>query len=191
MPFSYFSRLSAPAKRVYLASDAIREVALPNAEMLHPLLPILREALLRDDHRAVSAAAQALALGITKLMRVPEVTVEVLAERPRRKGSELHGLYTVAPGRKPHIKVWMRTAALGKVVAFKTFVRTLLHEVLHHLDYSHYRFRDSFHTQGFYSRESSLVKLLIVESTGLDAAIERRNAVVERPSAGPPSYTRR
>jgi hypothetical protein len=163
VPFSYFARLSAPAKKIYLASDAIRVVALPNPEMLHPLLPILKEALLRDDHRAVSAAAQALALGITKLMRVPEVTVQVLAERPRRKGSELHGLYTVAPGRKPHIKVWMRTAALGKVVAFKTFLRTLLHEVLHHLDYAHYKFRDSFHTQGFYARESSLVKLLIVE----------------------------
>jgi hypothetical protein len=87
--------------------------------------------------------------------------VVVLAERPRRKGSELHGLYTVAPGARPQIKVWMRTAALGRVVAFKTFLRTLLHEVLHHLDYCHYKFRDSFHTAGFYSRESSLVRQLL------------------------------
>ena len=152
---------------MYLASDAIREVALPDAALLHPLLPILREALLKDDHRAVSAAADALVLGITKLMRLPEVDVEVLAERPRRKGSELHGLYTVTPGRKPRIKVWMRTAALGKVVAFKTFLRTLLHEVLHHLDYAHYKFRDSFHTSGFYSRESSLVRQLLGEPTPL------------------------
>ncbi len=172
MPFAYFNRLSATARRVYLASDAIREVTLPNAELLHPILPILREALLKDDHRAVSAAADALVLGITRLMRVPEVTVEVLAERPRRKGSELHGLYTVAPGRKPRIKVWMRTAALGKVVAFKTFLRTLLHEVLHHLDYSHYKFRDSFHTAGFYSRESSLVRQLLGEPKRDSASIE-------------------
>ena len=161
MPFAYFERLSITARRVYLASDAIREVALPNPELLQPLLPLLKEALLKDDHRAVAATAQALVLGITKLMRVPEVTVVVLAARPRRKGSELHGLYTVAPGRKPQIKVWMRTAALGKVVAFKTFLRTLLHEVLHHLDYAHYKFRDSFHTAGFYSRESSLVRQLL------------------------------
>ncbi|MBK5256078.1 MAG: hypothetical protein JJE39_08590 [Vicinamibacteria bacterium] len=166
MPFSYFSRLSPAAKKVYLASDGVKDVALPNAEMLQPLLPVLREALLKDDHRAVAAAADALVLGITKLMRVPEVSVVVLAERPRRKGSELHGLYTVAPGRKAQIKVWMRTAALGKVVAFKTFLRTLLHEVLHHLDYAHYKFRDSFHTQGFYSRESSLVKQLMGEAPG-------------------------
>lgn len=172
MPFAYFNRLSVAAKRVYLASDAIREVALPNAELLHPLLPILKEALLKDDHRAVSVTADALVLGITKLMRVPEVTVEVLADRPRRRGSELHGLYTVAPGRKPRIKVWMRTAALGKVVAFKTFLRTLLHEVLHHLDYAHYKFRDSFHTAGFYSRESSLVRQLLGEAPRPLAPIE-------------------
>jgi hypothetical protein len=172
MPFSYFSRLSVSAKRVYLASDGIREVALPNAQMLQPLLPLLREALLKDDHRAVSAAADALVLGITKLMRVPEVSVVVLAERPRRRGSELHGLYTVAPGRKPQIKVWMRTAALGKVVAFKTFLRTLLHEVLHHLDYSHYKLKDSFHTAGFYSRESSLVRKLMGDMSKATASIE-------------------
>ncbi|HQZ16283.1 MAG TPA: hypothetical protein PLD86_05320 [Vicinamibacteria bacterium] len=172
MPFSYFSRLSVSAKRIYLASDAIKEVALPNAEMLQPLLPLLREALLKDDHRAVSAAADALVLGITKLMRVPEVSVVVLAERPRRRGSELHGLYTVAPGRKPQIKVWMRTAALGKVVAFKTFLRTLLHEVLHHLDYSHFKLRDSFHTAGFYSRESSLVRQLMGDARKPTASIE-------------------
>lgn len=172
MPFSYFDRLSVSAKRIYLASDAIKEVALPNAEMLQPLLPLLREALLKDDHRAVSAAADALVLGITKLMRVPEVSVVVLAERPRRKGSELHGLYTVAPGRKPQINVWMRTAAFGKVVAFKTFLRTLLHEVLHHLDYSHFKLRDSFHTAGFYSRESSLVRQLMGDLRKPTAPIE-------------------
>ena len=172
MPFAYFDRLSITARRVYLASDGIREVALPDAEMLHPLLPVLREALLRDDHHAVAATADALVLGITKLMRVPDVTVVVLAARPRRKGSELHGLYTATPGRKPQIKVWMRTAALGKVVAFKTFLRTLLHEVLHHLDYAHYKFRDSFHTAGFYSRESSLVRQLMGPSEEPLASLE-------------------
>lgn len=172
MAFSYFERLSPSAKRIYLASDAIRQVALPNPDLLRPLLPLLKEALLKEDHRAVAAACDALVLGITKLMRVPEVSVVVLAERPRRKGSELHGLYTVAPGRKPQIKVWMRTAALGRVVAFKTFLRTLLHEVLHHLDYAHYKFKDSFHTQGFYARESSLVKQLTGDGPGPLASIE-------------------
>jgi hypothetical protein len=41
-------------------------------------------------------------------------------------------------------------------VAFKTFLRTLLHEICHHLDYALLHLRDSLHTDGFYKRESSL-----------------------------------
>jgi hypothetical protein len=50
----------------------------------------------------------------------------------------------------------MRTAKRGRVVAFKTFLRTLLHEVCHHLDYTHLQLKESYHTQGFFQRESSL-----------------------------------
>jgi len=42
------------------------------------------------------------------------------------------------------------------VVAFKTNLRTLLHEICHHLDYALLRLADSLHTDGFYKRESSL-----------------------------------
>jgi hypothetical protein len=45
-------------------------------------------------------------------------------------------------------------------VAFKTFLRTLLHELCHHLDYALLNLRDSLHTQGFYQRESSLFAAL-------------------------------
>jgi hypothetical protein len=50
----------------------------------------------------------------------------------------------------------MLTAKRGQVVAFKTFLRTLLHEICHHLDYAYLKLDDSFHTDGFYKRESSL-----------------------------------
>jgi hypothetical protein len=43
-----------------------------------------------------------------------------------------------------------------RVVAFKTFLRTLLHELCHHLDYELLNLPDSFHTEGFYKRLSSL-----------------------------------
>jgi hypothetical protein len=46
------------------------------------------------------------------------------------------------------------------VVAYKSFLRTLLHEVCHHLDYEFYKFPETFHTEGFYSRESSLLHQL-------------------------------
>jgi hypothetical protein len=57
----------------------------------------------------------------------------------------------------------MRTAKQRRVVAFKSFLRTLLHELCHHLDYELYRLPDSFHTEGFYKRESSLFHQLAPE----------------------------
>jgi hypothetical protein len=55
----------------------------------------------------------------------------------------------------------MRTARQRRVVAFRTFLRTLLHELCHHLDYQLLRLPDSFHTEGFYKRESSLFHQLM------------------------------
>jgi hypothetical protein len=40
-------------------------------------------------------------------------------------------------------------------------VRTLLHEICHHLDYEFYNFPETFHTEGFYNRESSLFHQLV------------------------------
>ena len=55
----------------------------------------------------------------------------------------------------------MRTAARKDVVAFKTFLRTLIHELCHHLDYELYKLPETFHTEGFYKRESTLVGALL------------------------------
>src|SRR5262249_13457337 len=61
----------------------------------------------------------------------------------------------------PEIVLWMRTAQRHDVVKPRTFLRTLLHELCHYLDYSHLGLEDSYHTMGFFKRESFLVKALI------------------------------
>jgi hypothetical protein len=57
----------------------------------------------------------------------------------------------------------MRTVRHRRVVAFRTFLRTLLHELCHHLDYVHLGLADSYHTEGFFKRESSLFRQLVPE----------------------------
>ena len=47
------------------------------------------------------------------------------------------------------------------MVAFKSFLRTVVHEFAHHLDYEHYKLPETFHTEGFYRRESSLANALL------------------------------
>ena len=78
------------------------------------------------------------------------VVVKVLSRRPRARDGELHGLYTWEDGQRPVIEVWMRTAEHRRVVAFRTFLRTLLHEVCHHLDYTLLGLTETFHTEGFF-----------------------------------------
>jgi hypothetical protein len=164
MPFAYYNRLSARDRAVYERSDAVASVHLPQAEGLRPQVEELRRALARDDRPGVSATAGTLVLGLTKRLAVSPLGVEVLAVRPSAGWGELHGLYTREERRPPAIQLWMRTARHRRVVAFRTFLRTLLHEVGHHLDYELLRLPDSFHTEGFFKRESSLFRQLVPEA---------------------------
>src|SRR5918912_1433718 len=104
-------------------------------------------------YKNLSRAQQAI---YRKSDAITEVRVQVLAARPHARWGELHGLYTVTRGQRPTIQLWMRTAKQKRVVAFRTYLRTLLHEVGHHVDYALLRLADSFHPEGFYKRESSL-----------------------------------
>ena len=49
------------------------------------------------------------------------------------------------------------------MVKFRTFLRTVVHELCHHFDYELYGFAETFHTQGFYTRESALMRELLGE----------------------------
>jgi hypothetical protein len=161
MPFDYYARLSARNQKIYRASDAVARIQLPRPQLLHPFVDLLREALQDDRRPEVEAAAGRLVHGITEMLEVGPSMVQVLAARPSSRYGELHGLYTNEPPRTPRIQVWMRTARHRRVVAFRTFLRTLLHETGHHLDYTYLKLADSFHTEGFFKRESSLFYQLV------------------------------
>lgn len=163
MRFPYFERLSAKDKRIYLRSDEIRSVKVPDAGALQPLVEDLRQALEAGRRVRATKAANALVLALCKQLGAPKVRVRIRETRPSWEGGELHGLYTFAleAGEVPEIEVWMRTVAKGQIVRFRTFMRTLLHEVCHHLDATIFDMKESFHTHGFFARESSLVKQLV------------------------------
>lgn len=160
MPFPYYKRLSRRDKAIYRQSAAIPRVELPEPARLRPLASRVEVALEADDREAVERACQRLVAAVTKTLGCEPVLVHVLAVRPRNAAYELHGLYVREPGVPAVIRVWMRTARRSDVVKYRTFLRTLLHEVCHHLDYVHFELADSFHTEGFFQRESSLMRQL-------------------------------
>lgn len=179
MVFSYYNRLSAGQKRTYRKSDDIGSVALPAAEELQSLVGKLSAALDQQDRAQVEDLCRRITAGMTARLALPPVGVRVLAVRPSASWGELHGLYEPAEGRAAAvITLWMRTAKHRRVVAFRSFLRTLLHEFCHHLDYELYRLPDSFHTEGFYKRESSLFHQL---TGGMVSVVGRRR---ETPKSG-------
>ncbi|MBI2087973.1 MAG: hypothetical protein HYT78_04420 [Deltaproteobacteria bacterium] len=162
MAFAYYSRLTQTEKRIYRKSDEISSVPVPAYPVLGRAVEELERALATGNRPLTRLTSQKFISLLAKILKVPPVQVEVMAVRPSRRWGELHGLYT--PGRASAvatITVWMRTAQRRQVVAFRTFLRTLIHELCHHLDYELFRLPESFHTEGFYKRESSLVHQLM------------------------------
>ena len=160
-PFAYYRKLSPRQKATYRRSDAIDRIELPDAGALAPLVDSIRRELAAEDRRALEQAVRGLVAGIHGRLGAPPVDVIVRAVRPSADWGELHGLYTSDPrAKRARIEVWMRTAKHERPVAFRTFLRTVLHECCHHLDFEVLKLPDSFHTEGFFKRESSLVRQL-------------------------------
>jgi len=160
--YAYYADLKPRDKATYRRSDETLRLTLPNRAAFPPLVAALRASLESAERRRVERSARDLADAIAAAFDVSPVTVKVLSRRPSTTGSELHGLYEPADRRaRAVIRVWMRTSQHKRVVAFRTFVRTLLHELCHHLDYELLKLDDSFHTEGFFKRESSLFKQLV------------------------------
>jgi hypothetical protein len=179
MPYAYYRRLRPWQQHIYRRSDEIVAIPVPAAdEFTHVALGI-GQALASGDPQVTTRASHELLRRICARLGVAAPGVTVLAERPAGHWGELHGLYNPgdAGGR---ITVWMRTARRGQIVAFRTFLRTLLHELCHHLDYALLRLEYSFHTAGFYKRESSLYRQLMPQLP------PTRRRAPSRPSASPP-----
>lgn len=162
MPFGYYHQLNAKAKRIYRASDKVSVFLLPNVVVVRPVVQKIFDALQAGSHLRTQKWAQRLLNMLTSQLHIRPIRLELLDIRPSNPRMELYGLYYPAEGRRiPRMQLWMRTAKRHQVVAFRTFLRTLLHELCHHLDYDCLGLKDSFHTQGFYQRESSLASQVL------------------------------
>lgn len=156
---SFRHRLTPAQQREYDRSNQVGAIPVRATPRLARAVALLEWALGQGDRPRVQRVAQVICDELCAALRVPPLRVEVKDVRPSDQRGELHGLYQSAGPRRV-ISVWMLTAKRGQVVAYKTFLRTILHEMVHHLDYQLLRLRDSFHTDGFFKRESSLAHQL-------------------------------
>lgn len=163
-------------------SNAVRSLAVPHPDVLIPHLKQLFAQLSSGSPENVTGTSRCILEIVADQLDVVSIDdVIVLGIRPADSSGELHGLYERAnlrPGRTTtRVVVWMRTAARGQIVAPRTFIRTLLHELTHHLDYELLELGGSRHTDGFYARESSLLQQVLPKHLEADISERRQLAL--------------
>jgi hypothetical protein len=154
---------SGEPRRQFDESDAQTTLALPPLEPFQAASRALQAALIAEDRAAVKRAGESILdlLGTTYAIDAPSLSV--LGERPRKVSEhggsyELFGDYTFETAT---IRVWMRTAVLGKVTSYRGLLNTILHEFCHHLDVKSFGYVDTPHTRGFYHRVDDLYHLAL------------------------------
>lgn len=172
-------RTSALRKQ-YAASDAHQELPLPDGASLQAVARALAEALATGERPPVKKAGDALLELLATHYQVKRPGLSVLGSRPHtavegQYSFELFGDYTPSTEK---IRVWMRTAVLGKVTSFRGLLNTLLHEFCHHLDIKSLGYGDTPHTRGFFHRIDGLYHL------ALDTPPEKRRPLVWIKSRG-------
>jgi hypothetical protein len=154
---------SPKARREFESSDALaRLVPLPDANEFQAGAALLQKALAGGDPRIVRAESGAILRLLARTYAIGPPGLRILGARPRRvwEGghSELFGDYDFE---KKRIRVWMRTAVLGKVTSYRGLLHTLLHEFCHHLDRERFGFLETPHTRGFHARVDDLYHLAL------------------------------
>jgi hypothetical protein len=120
-------------------------------------------------------------------LKVPRVRLHFhdKPQKHRRSGGRLtykeYAYYDAEEG----ITVYNKTAVRQQYLAPKSYLDTIVHEFLHHLDYELLKLRHTYHTQGFYSRLGDLMgKLLGRLHTQLDLFGPEGQASGAGPPAG-------
>jgi hypothetical protein len=154
---------SRKARREFDESDALTRLEpLPDASQLQAAAALLEKAVASGDPRGVRTAGESVLGLLARTYGISQPHLRVLGARPRAvwEGghSELFGDYDFAEQR---IRIWLRTAVLGKVTSYRGLLHTLLHEFGHHLDRERLGFPDTPHTRGFHARIDDLYHLAL------------------------------
>ena len=141
----------------FAISDRTKALELPRDGQLVRLAGSIESAMKDGAVGDVRVACAEFLGTASDFYNVPPCLIRVLAARPLRvreySTTELFGDYHPAT---MLIRVWTKTAIRKEITSFGTFLSTLCHEFCHHLDFHRFRFRDSWHTRGFYERAGAL-----------------------------------
>jgi hypothetical protein len=154
---------ASKARREFERSDALTRLgALPDAHDFQARATLLGKAIAGGDPGSVKTEGESILGLLAQTYAITRPRLRVLGARPRSvwEGghTELFGDYDFEEKR---IRIWMRTAVLGKVTSYRGLLHTLLHEFCHHLDREGLGFLETPHTRGFHARVDDLYHLAL------------------------------
>lgn len=153
---------SRRAQRDYERSNDIVELTIAPAPDAVEATTQLAGGLVANDRLTVEAASQAIVSSLCRSLGVRDLPVKVGYKRLVRGRVQFYGFC----GKDGYMTLYFKTGKTNKPVAHKTYLRTLVHELTHHLDWVHLRLLHSYHTRGFYGRVRSLYVGLLEASGG-------------------------
>lgn len=146
---------SRSAERDYERSNLILELDY----MPSPTTCRLARDLLQIDPVRRGPLSQRLLDAMADELKIPRVRLHFRDKPQKHKTSEGRLTYKEYAHYDPEegITVYNKTAVREKYLASKSYLDTIVHEFLHHVDYELLRLDHTYHTQGFYSRLGNLM----------------------------------
>jgi len=159
--------MSAAAERDYRRSNLILQIDyVPSPETRRAAMQVLE-----IDPEQREGPSVELLERMGRELKVPPVHLKFLnkPQKHRKKNGRLtykeYAHYHPDHG----ITIYNKTAVREQYLAAKSYLDTLVHEFLHHLDYELLKLTHTYHTKGFYSR---LGDLMLKLQDGRPAQIE-------------------
>lgn len=124
------------------------------------------------------ALGQELLDNICRSLKISQARLSVINERQPHEmyeGKLAYKLYGVYHCRKETITIANLTSIRKQIVAGKTFLDTLIHELMHHIDRKFLRIPSTPHSPGFYARIEDL-KAKLMRMRGGDRASPQEEA---------------
>ncbi len=153
-------------KSDYNISNTSKIAQIPDNILIqvHTIIKRLAAALNEGNENKINLNSNELTSNLVNLYNLPKIKIHTGGKRIANQNRQVLGVHrTRDQGKKAQrssISVFSRTAKRQQYVKPKTFLRTIVHELIHHYDRYELKLAHEYHTRGFYQRVTTIYNQL-------------------------------
>ncbi len=145
-------------------TSIIAPIPDPTLIQVQTTIEWLVTALTEGNANGIKLNSNELISKLVNLYHLPKIKIHTGGKRITNQNRQILGVHrTRDQGKKTQrssISVFSRTAKRQQYVKPKTFLRTLVHEFIHHYDRYNLKLTYEYHTKGFYQRVTTIYNQL-------------------------------